>query len=200
MLRKIFLGEGERFYRGSQLENKSQEKIDIVYEGKYLRLLHKEGWEFVERNNCEGAVIIIGVTEEGKVLLVEQYRKPLGKKVIEFPAGLVNDLPGQRGEDWIEAAHREFLEETGYRAEKLQLLTKGPSSPGMSNEIIAQYLASGLKKVGKGGGDETESIRVYEIPLKEVSGWLRKKEAEGKLVDPKVFAGLYFIEQFRKGI
>jgi ADP-ribose pyrophosphatase len=165
----------------------------ILFQGKYLSLLRHDHWEFVERNHCDGAVMMVPVTEEGKVVLLEQYRTPMGKRIIEWPAGLVSDLAEHRGEAWEDAARRELLEETGYQAEELRLLTRGPPSPGMSNELVAIYLAKGLKKVGPGGGDPTEDIVVHEVPLQEVESWLKKQEGHGHTVDPKVYAGLYFI-------
>jgi len=65
----------------------------VVSEGKFVRLLIKGGWEYVERPNCAGAVIIVAMTKDRKLLLIEQFRIPVGKPVIEFPAGLIGDGP-----------------------------------------------------------------------------------------------------------
>lgn len=72
----------------------------VVAEGRFLRFLIKQGWEYVERPNCTGIVIIVAVTDEGKLLFTEQFRLPVGRPVIEFPAGLVGD----EGPETIEAA------------------------------------------------------------------------------------------------
>jgi ADP-ribose diphosphatase len=171
-------------------------KSETLFKGKFLSLHRQDHWEYVERHNCEGAVMLVPLTEEGKVVLLEQYRAPMGKRVIEWPAGLVNDLAEHRGEPWVSAARRELIEETGYEAKELKFLTKGPTSPGMSNEVVAFYLARGLKKVGPGGGDHHEDIIVHEVPLQEVREWLQRQEAQGHPVDPKVYVGLYFLSDF----
>lgn len=170
-------------------------EIRRLYRGRYLDLMQRGHWEYVERHNCEGAVIVVPLTDEGKVILLEQYRAPMSRRVIEWPAGLVNDLEENRGEDWENAARRELLEETGYEAAQWKPLVRGPTSPGMSSEIIVMYLAQGLRKKGPGGGDHHEDIVVHEILLDEVDDWLSRQEAEGRPVDPKVYAGLYFLKK-----
>jgi len=165
----------------------------ILYEGKFLNLLNREGWEYVDRHHSEGAVVIVAVTPEKNILFVEQYRPPIGKAVIELPAGLVSDSPQKKGEAWEDAALRELEEETGYRAGQLEKMAGGPISPGMSTEVLAFYRASQLKKIGPGGGEAGESITVHEVPLEKVSIWLEDLEKAGKIIDPKVYAGLYFI-------
>ncbi len=187
-----------------------------LFEGKYLRLLDHNSWEYVERKNCTGIVIILAVTEKDKVILIEQIRVPVGKRVIEFPAGLVNDryVERKRGqvqkqenvpvpfskekrETLKEAAFREFLEETGYQAKKMILLTNGPINSGISSSAVTFFQAQGLKKIHGGGGDHTEAITVYEVPLKEVDTWLQKMQKKGRAVDPKVYAGLYFLKKVK---
>jgi ADP-ribose pyrophosphatase len=170
-----------------------EKKPQVLFQGDYLSLHRRDHWEFVERRHCEGAVMMVPVTDEGKVVLLEQFRAPIQARIIEWPAGLVNDLAEHRGEPWESAARRELIEETGYEAASLKLLTQGPTSPGMSTEQVALYLAEGLKKVGPGGGDEHEDIIVHEVPLSVVETWLKEQEAKGHQVDPKVYAGLYFL-------
>ncbi len=167
----------------------------IVAEGKFLRLARRGHWEYAERNNASGAVVIVAVTKEGKLILTEQFRVPVQAAVIELPAGLVGDIPGEEDEAWATAAQRELLEETGYLAKKVKQVAGGPISAGFGNEMISLFLAQGLKKVEAGGGVEGEDIRIHEIAVSRVPAWLRKKEREGLLVDPKVFAGLYFAQQ-----
>lgn len=167
----------------------------ILAEGKYLRLVQQDGWEYAERNVATGAVVIVAVTDQGKLLLTEQYRIPMGKPVLELPAGLVGDTHFGPDEDWALAAERELLEETGYQARRTVCLARGPVSAGFGTEIIAFYRASGLTKTGSGGGVDGEQIRVHEIRVDRVRAWLRKKEREGLLIDAKIFAGLYFAGQ-----
>jgi len=176
----------------------SQGKIESMtqdithFKGRYLSLLERDGWEFASRSNASGVVVIIPVTAAGEIILVEQYRKPVGTTVIELPAGLVGDHVDP-DESILSAAGRELEEETGFSAASLELLMNCPSSAGMSDEIVSFVLASGLERVGPGGGDESEEIEVHVIPLQEVDGWLKRQQAEGKPMDPKIYAALYWL-------
>ncbi|HZK79759.1 MAG TPA: NUDIX hydrolase [Humisphaera sp.] len=165
---------------------------EIVSAGKYLRLMRKGKWEYVDRTGTGGAVGIVAITDDAKLLLVEQYRAPVDKYVIELPAGLVGDEPGQERESVLVAARRELQEETGYDAGEISFLVSGPTSPGMNSEIIALVLAGKLQKLHAGGGVEGESIVIHEIPLTQVEIQLKEWIAQGKLVDLKVYAGLHF--------
>lgn len=165
----------------------------ILCKGKFKQFVIQDGWEFVERVNCWGIVAILAMTDERKVVLVEQFRIPVGKKVIEFPAGLADGVNGNSEETLEEAAKRELLEETGYEAARMTLCLRGPISPAANAEIMHLFRAEGLKKISKGGGDGTESIIVHETPLAEIDKWLCKKEKEGILIDSKVYAGLYLL-------
>ncbi len=162
--------------------------------GTWLRLKRRGRWEFAERTNPGGGVMIIALTPEDKVLFVEQYRPALECMTIEMPAGLVGDDPGSSAESAMQAAHRELIEETGYRARRMEFIMSGPTSAGMSNEILAFVHARDLERVEQGGGDETEEITVHEIPRADAARWLIEKMADGYSVDPKMFAGMYFIE------
>jgi len=165
--------------------------------GKYLRLISSRGWEYAERVNASGAVIIVAITPDGNLLFVEQFRIPINAPTIEMPAGLVGDVHG--AESVETAAIRELEEETGWRARSVKFLMSGPSSAGLSNEDIAFVRAEGLSRVGVGGGDESEDILVHEIPLAEAASWLQRKAAEGYSIDPKLYAGLYFAERDTDG-
>ena len=169
-------------------------ETETLFNGRWLRLRRRGRWEFAERTNPGGGVIILAVTAAGRLLLVEQWREALGRHAIELPAGLVGDSDGHADERAVDAAARELTEEPGYRAERVDFLMAGPSSSGMSNEIISVVHARGLTRVHAGGGDATEDIRVHEIPLEEVPRWLAARMREGYAVDPKLFAGLYFLE------
>ena len=165
--------------------------VEVLYEGHFLRVCRRGRWEYVERSNATGAVVIVAVTDDDRVLLTEQVRPPVDAPVLELPAGLIGDQPGE--ENYREAAVRELEEETGFRAADISLLTDGPSAAGLSNEQVVLVRASGLKRVGPGGGDDTEDIQVHEIPRDEVGDWLAQRRAQGTLIDPKVYAGLYFL-------
>lgn len=166
----------------------------ILHKGKYLDLISEDGWEFVKRTNCSGIVVIVTVTKDGKALFVEQFRRPVRAQVIEWPAGLVNDKTPHDPESMETAARRELLEETGYEAGELALLAEGPVSSGLSAEIITFYQALDVTQKGPGGGDDTESIVVHEVPLREADLWLYEMGKKGYLVDPKVYVGLYFLK------
>jgi ADP-ribose pyrophosphatase len=173
--------------------------VETLCEGRWLSLRKRGRWEYAERNNPGGAVIILAVTPEDKVLFVEQYRVSILQNTIEMPAGLVGDLPDQADEDALLAAQRELEEETGYRCRRVEFIHAGPSSSGMSTEMIAFVRARELEKVGPGGGDDTENIVVHEVPRRDAGAWLFARAAEGYSIDPKLFAGLWFIEHDAMG-
>jgi ADP-ribose pyrophosphatase len=168
--------------------------VETLCEGRWLSLRKRGRWEYAERNNPGGAVIIVAVTPDDRVLFVEQYRVSILKHTIEMPAGLVGDLAAQPDESALLAAARELEEETGYRCGRMDFIHEGPSSSGMSTEMVAFVRAHELVRVGDGGGDETENIVVHEVPRREAGTWLFARAAEGYSVDPKLFAGLWFLE------
>jgi len=170
----------------------------ILAIGKFLQLVRVGHWEYAERTNSPGAVVIVPLTDDSRLVLIEQYRIPVNARVVELPAGLMGDSAHDRGETSESAAHRELLEETGYEARELRLLTSGPPSAGMSSEVVTFLLASGLSRTGRGGGVHTEQIEVHAVPLDDVPRWLLERRQAGTLVDPKVYAGLYFAERVAK--
>jgi ADP-ribose pyrophosphatase len=170
------------------------DEIKTVYEGKWLRMKLRGRWEYVERTNEGGlAVIIIAATPEGKLLFVEQDRIPVNGKTIEMPAGLVGDIDA--GESIELAARRELLEETGWQAERIDVLLIGPTSSGMSNERVAFARASGLIRINAGGGDASEQILVHEVPIDDAPRWLAQKMTEGYALDAKLWAGLWLLDR-----
>jgi ADP-ribose pyrophosphatase len=167
---------------------------ETLYAGKWLTLKQRAHWEFVERNNPQGAVIIVAVTPDDRVLFVEQYRVPIRQLTIEMPAGLIGDAGHDGDVDAADTARRELEEETGWTCGRVELLHSGPSSAGMSTEMMHFVRALDLRRVGDGGGDETEDIIVHEVPRNDVGTWLRAMVAKGYSIDPKLFAGLWFLD------
>lgn len=163
---------------------------EVLAAGRYVTLVRERGWEFLHRPGVSGIVILVAVTPAGGLLLVDQWRQPVGARVIELPAGLAGDVPGQEHEPLERAARRELLEETGWDADAFELLGRCVPSPGATSEVVTYYAARGLRRVGDGGGDEHEDIVVAEVPLRELDAWLQFQEAQGKLVDMKLWAGL----------
>jgi len=168
--------------------------IETLYQGKHLNLVRADRWEYATRVGASGVVGILAVTPERKLLLVEQYRKPVDRHVIELPAGLAGDRADAQDEALAVAARRELLEETGYDADRFELLSRVPSSAGLTDETVVLYRAYNLKKVSAGGGDATEDIVVHEVPLNIAGKWLADRAKGNRLIDFKVFAGLWFIE------
>ncbi|GAB2491536.1 NUDIX hydrolase [Arenimonas alkanexedens] len=169
------------------------ESVTTLCEGTYLRLVRRGHWEYAERTNAGSAVIVIAVTPEDKLLFVEQFRIPMGAPTIEMPAGLVGDLDAH---DTMEAAaKRELLEETGWQADEVKVLMVGPTSSGMSNELIAFVRARGLTRIHAGGGDDSEDITVHEVPVADAPRWLAAKMAQGYSMDPKLWAGLWLLDR-----
>jgi len=181
------------------MSNKTTERLDehelkTLYAGKHLLLVATGEWEFVTRLTKNPAVAIVAITDDDRVILVEQYRIPAGRTVIEIPAGLSGDTAETKGEPLLESAKRELLEETGYQAARWTELGRGYSSPGLSDELIAIFLAEDLSKVENGGGDSSEKITVHEVPIRELLDWLKRR---GATMDFKMLAGIYAAEQHR---
>lgn len=170
-----------------------------LFNGRWLNIKARNGWEFAERTNPRGAVIVVALTDDQELLFVEQYRPPILATTIEMPAGLIGDLAGSEDEDILESARRELEEETGFAAARLDYVMGGPVSAGMSTEFAHFVRATGLRQVGSGGGDETEDIVVHRVPLAHAAAWLMEKQAQGFPMDPKIWAGLYFAERNARG-
>lgn len=170
-----------------------------VHEGRYVRFIDRDGWEFVERRGASGVVIIIAVTATRRLVLVEQFRPALEKRVVELPAGLVGDIEGQEHEPLTTAARRELIEETGYDAEEMVVVAEGAPSAGLTTEVLTLIEARGLRKVGAGGGDESEDIVVHEVPIDEVVPWLEAQARAGKGIDLKIYGGLFFAFRSDRG-
>jgi ADP-ribose pyrophosphatase len=177
----------------------SEDSIQTLHAGRFLRLCQRDGWEYAERTNPQGAVVIVAVTPSDRVLLVEQYRIPIQSRTLEFPAGLVGDQSEFADESWRESAQRELLEETGWAAERIESIMSGPSSAGMTTEMMHFVRAIGLTQINSGGGDPSENIVVHEVPRTEVAAFVAGKMAAGYAIDPKVYAGIYFLARAADG-
>ena len=164
----------------------------LLARGKHLDFLSVNGWEYVTRTGIDGIVLIVPVTDEGALVLVEQRRPPVDRPVIELPAGLSGDEEGGKGEPLEETARRELLEETGFAAATMEKLVEWPPSPGVTDEIVTFFLARGLVKRHAGGGVGGEEIIVHEVPLASAEEWLASRMRGGDFVDVKVWAGIYF--------
>ena len=173
-----------------------QNDVKIVWKGRHLSMADRDGWEFAIRNTRKPSVGIVAIMDDHRVVLVEQYRPPVKGKVIELPAGLVGDLAGSENESLLECAKRELYEETGYSATTWTELIRAYSSPGLTDESIVLFLAEGLTKSGRGGGDAGEDIAIHEVQLDQVVQWLSDR---GGRADLKLLAALHLTEnQLRK--
>lgn len=156
----------------------------VEWEGKYLRIVRDGTWEFVER--CGGVhAVVIFAEHEGKVVLVEQRRTPLGeRKCLELPAGLVGDEdPSATVEG---TAIKELEEETGFTAGRIEVIGEFHSSPGMVAEGYTLVRAHGLRRIGAGGGNEHEEIEVHLVPRSDVPAFVERKRVEGCAIDTKL--------------
>lgn len=157
--------------------------VETVWEGRFLSVKRDGTWEYVSRARGIQAAVIVAI-DDGHVILVEQYRVPLGKRCLELPAGLVGDETS--GEAVEIAAARELEEETGYRADRIEPIGFFHSSPGMVSEGFTLVRAHGLTKVGPGGGDAGEDITVHRVPLSALRDFVATKRAEGVAMDVKL--------------
>ncbi len=159
------------------------EEPEVVWSGRFIEAKRLGKWEFVSRTRGVGAAVILAV-DDGHVLLVEQYRVPLGARCLELPAGLVGDQ--EQGEEAGVAAIRELEEETGYRAGRAVDLGRFYSSPGMSSEGFTLLRAEGLSRVGEGGGVEGEEIEVHRVKLEDVAGFVAARREAGVAIDVRL--------------
>jgi ADP-ribose pyrophosphatase len=161
----------------------TDQPVETVWAGNFIEARRMGRWEFVGRANNIHAAVILAV-DDGHVLLVEQYRVPLGGPCLELPAGLVGDV--DKGETVEASAARELEEETGYRPERIKVIGRFASSPGMVSETFTLVRAHGLTKVGEGGGEEHEGITVHRVALGQVPEFVAGKRREGCFIDAKM--------------
>ena len=156
---------------------------ETLWEGRYLAAKRRGKWEYVSRSRGIHAAVILAL-DDGDVLLVEQYRAPLGRNCLELPAGLVGDET--RGEAVGDRRDPRAGGETGYRAERMTDLGFFYSSPGMVSEGFTLLRAEGLTRTGAGGGVEGEDIIVHRVPLANVPAFVAAKRAEGCAIDVRM--------------
>lgn len=154
-------------------------KRNTIFEGRIVKLYVDEVQlpdgktstrEIVEH---PGAVAVIAITDEGKLVLVEQFRKPLERTLVEIPAGLIEE-----GEDPQETAKRELGEETGYTCRSIKYVTSFYTSPGFCDEVIHLYFAEGLKKDSRLQLDEDEFVDVLEVTYDEALQLMKEKKID----------------------
>jgi ADP-ribose pyrophosphatase len=156
---------------------------EIMWEGRFITAKRRGRWEYVGRARGIHAAVILAV-DDGHVLLVDQYRVPLGTRCIELPAGLVGD--DEEGEDSAVAAARELEEETGYRPGRIENKGNFYSSPGMVSESFTLFSAHDLAKVGNGGGVDSEDIIVHRVPIASLSEHVETWREQGYAIDVKL--------------
>ncbi|HEU5067073.1 MAG TPA: NUDIX hydrolase [Sphingomicrobium sp.] len=157
--------------------------LQTVWQGKYISALKRGRWEYVSRTGSTNAVVILA-EQDGKVILIEQYRVPVGKRCVELPAGLVGDEDKNATVEGT--AVKELEEETGFTAERIERLGEFQSSPGMVAESFTLVRAHGLRKVGEGGGTDNEDIAVHLVPRAEIPAFVEQRRAAGCAVDVKL--------------
>lgn len=164
---------------------------EFVCGGNWLEIMRRNGKEYVRRVRGGDCVEIIATINNGDdaLLLIEQYRPAVDSIVIELPAGVCGDHDA--GENLIDACGRELEEETGCQADTFVFLGSAPSNAGTTTEMSNFFLAGHVKVVGEGGGVEDEDITVHKIPISQVDQWLVEQIRSGKMVDPRVYVGMY---------
>jgi len=170
--------------------NSSEDPEQIVWQGKYIAAKVRGKWEYVSRARGIRAAVILAIDPHGHVLLVEQYRVPLGRICVELPAGLIGDHDHHAGEDDLAAAARELEEETGYHAGRMELIGEFWSSPGMVSESYSLIRAHDLTRVGEGGGTDGENITVHRVQLADLPAFVAERRALGHAVDTKLLVVL----------
>jgi len=164
----------------------AEEPEEVRWAGRFITAKTRGKWEYVTRSRGIRAAVILAVDEEDHVLLVEQFRVPLGRPCLELPAGLIGDDEGLTGEDAATAAMRELEEETGFRAGRMEALGEFYSSPGMVSESFTLLRAHDLVRTGPGGGTAGEDITVHRVPLAGLGEFVAAARARGLGIDVRL--------------
>ncbi|TWU59310.1 ADP-ribose pyrophosphatase [Rubripirellula tenax] len=177
------------------LDDKSDATKDAsrteIATGKFLSLMQSGRWEYSHRKLASDVVVIVPMTRNNEWVFIEQYRESIGKRCIEFPAGLVGDVEGDADEASMDAVRRELMEETGFEAARIRHLGSASNSAGLTDEVTSIYLAEGLHRHGQGGGVDGELIQIHLVPRNEAAAWLDRRQNEGLNVAMSVYAGLW---------
>jgi ADP-ribose pyrophosphatase len=167
----------------SALPPDAQAPEQVEWAGQWIVAKRRGRWEYASRARGIRAAVIVAL-DGGDVILVEQYRVPVGKYCLELPAGLIGDE--DEGEDDLDSARRELREETGYTAAHWESLGEFYSSPGMVQESFTLVKATGLTRVNEGGGTEHEDIVVHRVPLARIGETIAEHRAKGHGIDVKL--------------
>lgn len=167
------------------LEEEYAQPETVHWQGRFIAAKTRGRWEYVSRTRNIRAAVILAIDHD-HVILVEQFRVPLGRRTIELPAGLVGDHDDVAGEDALTAAVRELEEETGYRARHIAIVGEYYSSPGMVTEAFTLFHATDLEKVGEGGGVDDEAITVHRVPIAEIDAFVAAQRARGLGIDTRL--------------
>ena len=170
------------------MEDKSA-PLETVWEGKYISVCKRGRWEFVSRTGSTNAVVILA-EHDGKVVLIEQFRVPVGGRCLELPAGLVGDE--DKNATLEETAVKELEEETGFTCERVETLGCFHSSPGMVAESFTLVRAHGVRKVGEGGGNDHEEIEVHLVAREDIPAFIQQRRDQGVAVDVKLLLFSHF--------
>lgn len=171
---------------------------EMVFDGRFISVLRRrfmnrigneQVWEMLKRKSFGRIVMIAALTPERELILERVFRVPFGAYVIELPAGVM-DKAGESEED---AARRELLEETGYAAERMILMTAGPYDQGLTTDEIAVYAAFDARLVGPPHLDDAEDIEVIKVPLAKLLDFMAERRDEK--IDIKIAAVLPFLER-----
>ena len=162
----------------------------VMWEGQFVTAKMRGRWEYVGRARGIRAAAIIALDDDDDgtrhVILVSQYRVPLSRFTLEIPAGLVGDDAGGEDEEASTAAARELEEETGYHAARMEVLGEFYSSPGMVSESFTLFKATGLTRVGEGGGVSGENIVVHRVALRDLARFVAEWRRAGHAVDVRI--------------
>lgn len=171
------------------MSNEKNAPVETMWRGKYIAAFKRGRWEYVSRTDSTRAVVVIA-EHEGKIILVEQYRVPIGSRCLELPAGLVGDE--DKNATVEETAVKELEEEAGFTADEIEILGDFHSSPGMVAESFTLARAHGVRKVGEGGGTEHEDITVHLVERSQIPQFVASRRREGVAVDVKLLLFMDF--------